>query len=497
MRSVIVSSDILVPHGTFDAETLRSVKAEFTHKNKVGIKQRAMGLGGIPPVFKTYRRSDEGYRFARGGLLALLRVTGALDVEVMTTRVPVAWPAYTGRLRDYQEEAARALVAGIQGCLIGPCGSGKTEVLYGAARRTCQRTLVGVNTKSLQLQWVQRFLSSYAAEPGMIGVVGGIANDDDACDWSMVRRGEPGTVITIATVQSINGNREMLVGYGTFVADELHGWAADTFEATAAACPAHWRLGATATFQRADGYLPMIERTFGPVLYEIKEELLIEMGLRKRVSVILVNTGLRGYASGNWMDDLKAMADDPRRHAAVMWAVDKATGEGSTLILSQQRTYADVIAREMRAKGLRVHTLYGGGKGKPYDCLSCGHLDQENPPKTCTHCGAKRVSRSLHNAQVLEMLNAGRCAAVGTAVADQALDVPRLSRLVVALPSAGGRGSPLSNRFRQQIGRLSRPEGEDPVVYYIHDDKSRLAVDREKAMKRDLTGCTIGHIVLH
>ncbi len=545
------------------------LRRALTYENLEYTRRKEMGspTGSLTPTFSTlWTDADGGVRALRG---VAVRVSDLLAEEVSyvdrTVSVPVDWPEYRGKLRKYQSAGARALELFRDGLLLGPCGSGKTEILLAAAARTGQRTIVVVDSRDLQRQWQVRARSRYGFVDDEVGIVGGIARLSD----------KEGRILTIATAQTLRNRPEILDGYGCLVADEVHLWAAETMRVITRRSPSRYRMGGTATLQREDGLVEVVKDSFGPVVYEITEADLNRLGFRQEVEIALVPTDFyidmrpkwNGYrmAPVPWNTVLDEMIKDVDRKAVVVSAVTTAMAEGRTLVLSESRRFAWSILREARSLGYRVHSFFGGS-GRAADCLECGHVpesekvpvrievhtwpkcdvcgyqrkkrpvvedgegvartyevpaapcpkcdhvdevfdDDGNPipidelvdtvevevtvshrtPTHCSACGAKSISRSVHNERVKELLDAGMInAAAGTSIADKGLDIPRLERAVAVLPSAGGRGKPLSVRFKQQLGRLARPDGDvEALLYYIWDRRIGSARDRADQMREE------------
>jgi superfamily II DNA or RNA helicase len=478
---------------------VRRVRDAFTHQNLERERRDAAGhpSGGLDLAFRTWSMEGGVYLLPRGGTRQLAAALGAEPAwEDLTARRPAEWPEREGDLWGFQGRAARALLWGRQGVLLGPCGSGKTEVLLAAAALSGQRTLAVVDTRDLQRQWADRFLLRHpSAAPGDLGLVGGCASADDGYDWGRAARG-PGRVLTVATAQTLRGlpEAECLDLHGCFVADEVHVWAAETFSAVAGRSPSAWRLGGTATLRRADGLVESITDHFGPVLAEVTEADLEAAGVRIPVRVALVRSAFRApRGARDWDGVLKSMIADRDRADLCLRTALAAAAEGPTAVLSERRAFGALLAHRMTAAGVRTHTLFGGAAGRPADCLSCGRVPEteDAPGRRCPGCGAARLSRGAHNEEVIARLRDGRLrAAVGTSVADKGLDVPALSRAVVVLPSAGGRGKELSARLIQQRGRLSRPwPGKaDAVLYYVYDHLMPSQRERAGAIRREVAG---------
>lgn len=499
MITVHVRNSLSFDKDAAGPEAMRRVRAAFTHLNKEYTRRASRGAGftgGLSRRFRTYEVDGHRVHVSRGATRELTAALAPVGVRFVdrTSTAPVEWPRYEGSLRPYQERAVAASLPGIQGVVVGPCGSGKTEILLALAARTGQRTIVAVDTKDLQRQWAERFRAKYAGSPGDVGMIGGLSSSASGYDWDWAVRKGPGRVLTVATVQTLRGDPSSLDLHGCLVADEVHLWAASTFDVAASASSCRHRYGATATLQRSDGRLQIVTHTFGPVLYEVTAEELEDSGHRRPVPVRLVRTGFRMGRSSSapaWTDVLSSMASDPARHAVVMKTVVADAAEGPTLVLSASRVYGEQIVSELADRGLRVHSLFGGA-GRPADCVHCGHVEPgAGGAKECPSCRSQKPSRASHNAAVLALLDEGRCVAVGTSVADKALDVPRLARVVVALPTAGGKGQPLSARFKQQHGRLARPDGVPPRLDYVHDHRMSFARDREAAIRAEIADVSV------
>src|SRR5258706_7311983 len=157
--------------------------------------------------------------------------------------------------RSYQRAAVDAwLCADGRGLVVLPTGAGKTIVAFDAIARLGVRTLVVVPTIELLRQWrlgIAERLSVPAEQGGVIG--GG------------ERRLGP---ITVITYDSAAMPRRQLAGFGLIVFDEAHHLPAESYRAIVAKCAAPWRLGLSATVQRADGRHAELAELVGEIVYE-------------------------------------------------------------------------------------------------------------------------------------------------------------------------------------------------------------------------------------
>jgi superfamily II DNA or RNA helicase len=159
---------------------------------------------------------------------------------------------FTVEPRPYQQEAINAWRKAERcGVVILPTGAGKSLVAQMAIELTKRSTLVVVPTIDLMNQWYDLLLSAFAAEVGLIG--GGFF--------------EVGA-LTVTTYASAFRFMERLGDkFGLVIFDECHHLPGDVFRYAAELSLAPFRLGLTATPERADGADEMLESLIGPIVY--------------------------------------------------------------------------------------------------------------------------------------------------------------------------------------------------------------------------------------
>ena len=154
--------------------------------------------------------------------------------------------------RPYQHEAISAWKAA-QGCgvVILPTGAGKSLVAQMAVEQVKRSTLVVVPTIDLMNQWYDLLLSCFEAEVGLIG--GGFY--------------EVGA-LTVTTYASAFRFMERLGDrFGLVIFDECHHLPSSIYRYAAEMSIAPFRLGLTATPERADGAELLLEQLIGPIVY--------------------------------------------------------------------------------------------------------------------------------------------------------------------------------------------------------------------------------------
>ena len=158
----------------------------------------------------------------------------------------------TSEPRPYQQEAIAAWRrAKRRGVIVLPTGAGKSLVAQMAIGLCGRSTLIVVPTLDLMNQWYDLLLSSFAAEVGLLG--GGYFEIGAL------------TVTTYASafrVMERLGNR-----FGLLIFDECHHLPSSIYRYAAELSLAPFRLGLTATPERADGEDQALEQLIGPTVY--------------------------------------------------------------------------------------------------------------------------------------------------------------------------------------------------------------------------------------
>src|SRR5438132_4140809 len=168
--------------------------------------------------------------------------------QLRTTREP--FPHQTEALEAWWQDAGRGVV-------VLPTGTGKTHLAILAIHRTGRPALVVTPTIDLLNQWYGELLLAFDVPVGLLG--GGYFDIQP---------------LTVTTYDSAYihlerwGNR-----FGLIVFDECHHLPGPSFMASAIGSIAPYRLGLTATPERADGQEVLLPELIGPIVYrrEIKE----------------------------------------------------------------------------------------------------------------------------------------------------------------------------------------------------------------------------------
>jgi superfamily II DNA or RNA helicase len=141
--------------------------------------------------------------------------------------------------------------AGGRGVVVLPTGTGKTHLASLAIERAGRPTLVITPTIDLMNQWYDELTLSFGVDVGLIG--GGYYEVQP---------------LTVTTYDSAHLNMERLGNrFGLIVFDECHHLPGPTYGYAATCAIAPFRLGLTATPERADEAHTHLEQLIGPVVY--------------------------------------------------------------------------------------------------------------------------------------------------------------------------------------------------------------------------------------
>lgn len=162
--------------------------------------------------------------------------------------------------RPYQQEALAAWKkARGRGVVVLPTGAGKTEVALTVIADRQRSTLVVAPTLDLVRQWHQALSQRFGVvvDGGVVGVEVGVVGGGE----HEVRP------LTVTTYDSAWAHMEHLGNrFGLVVFDEVHHLVSESYALAARLCLAPYRLGLSATPERADGRDALLDDLVGPIV---------------------------------------------------------------------------------------------------------------------------------------------------------------------------------------------------------------------------------------
>ena len=332
------------------------------HNPEFSKKQRMKySVYGEPRIISRALNGDEFLQVPRGCLESALQVLKGerLNPIVEYKRyagVPID-VEFKGTLRIDQKPAVADLKKSDTGILAAGTAFGKTVVAaYMIAERKVN-TLVLVNRRQLQLQWVARlaeFLGVHEKEIGKIGC--------GAKRWT--------GKIDVAVIQTLSQKGVIdprVKEYGQIVVDECHAVASETFEAAVDTASAKYVLGLSATVERQDGRHPLIMMQCGPIRHRVDPKTLAKREPFDHIVCVrptsfrmpIGKIGEDGHVEYNDLCD--ALVADTIRNRQIVQDVLSVVSEGrSPVVLSDRRDQVEELLKLLDGRVQHILPLMGG-----------------------------------------------------------------------------------------------------------------------------------------
>ena len=366
-------------------------------------------------------------------------------------------PALQIEPRDYQEAALAAWrTHDRQGTVILPTGSGKTFLGLQAIADAGVSALVVTPTIDLMNQWHATLTNAFGDQlTEEVGVLGGGSHEIAA--------------LTVTTYDSAYryideyGDR-----FGLLITDETHHLAAETYLQIPEMTIAPYRLGLTATYERADGREQLLEDRMGPVVYEEAVDDLAGEFLSE-YETIQMSVELTSEERTAYDEEYQLYRDYVDSHDFDLW---KEQGYAEFL----KRTSYDPQGRRALVGKQRAEriALTATKKLDTLDNLLKRHHDDRVIVFTANNDFAYDISREFilpcithqtdtdERTEILERFRSGEYSMLATSqVLDEGIDVPAANVGIILSGSASKR------QYAQRLGRILRPtDDRQPARLY-------------------------------
>jgi superfamily II DNA or RNA helicase len=354
--------------------------------------------------------------------------------------------------RPYQREGLMAWEQQKgRGVVVLPTGAGKSQLGIMAIDRKRRSTLVVAPTLDLVRQWYDLLRVTFGVE---VGVMGGGEH-----------RVEP---LTVTTYDSAYAHMEHLgARFGLVIFDECHHLPSETYALAARQCIAPFRLGLTATPERADARESVLSELIGPLAY-------------RREIVDMSGEYLAEYETERIAVDL---SPDERAEYESERAVYLTFLRAQGIRMGDQNGWREFIMRASRGEqGRRAMQAYRKQRelsfAAPAKLTYVAHLLHQHRRDraivfTQDNATAYRISQLLlipaithqtkvtERSDILARLNDGTYSAVVTSkVLNEGVDVPSANVAIVVSGSGSVR------EHVQRLGRILRKQGDKRALLY-------------------------------
>jgi superfamily II DNA or RNA helicase len=338
---------------------------------------------------------------------------------------------------------------GGRGVVVLPTGTGKTFVALLAVQRTARPALVVTPTIDLLNQWYGELLAAFAAPVGLLG--GGYFDLQP---------------LTVTTYDSAYIHLERWGHrYGLLVFDECHHLPGPTYAQAAVGSLAPFRLGLTATPERADGQEALLPELIGPVVYrrEIRqlagaflaeyrtERLYVDLSpeeaeryrvAREQYRSFVSSKGISMSGMHDWQRFIQETCRSPEGRAAF-----QAYREQKRLALAApaKMQLLDTLLERHRHDRVLIFT---------YDNATVYQIARRYLVPAITH-----QTKTKERQQILQRFHAGAYPVLVTSqVLNEGVDVPAASVGIIL----SGTGS--VREHVQRLGRLLRKHGDKQAL---------------------------------
>jgi superfamily II DNA or RNA helicase len=273
---------------------------------------------------------------------------------------------FRGELYAEQKEAVEAMESSPMGILSASTAFGKTVIALWLIARRGINTLILVHRKQLLDQWLERIQQFLTIPKAEIGCFSGTKKK---------RSGK----IDIAVIQSLgrkDGIPEWIKDYGQIIVDECHHISAASFESVIRKCPAHYRLGLSATITRKDGQQPIVFMNLGEPRYTVHRQAarFIQKVIPRHTGFQLPEPTASSASSGNGDESriiagtsleiqelFKLLWTDTDRNRVIIQDIAAAHVQGrEILVLSERIDHLALLADSLSAYTDYLFALKGG-----------------------------------------------------------------------------------------------------------------------------------------
>jgi superfamily II DNA or RNA helicase len=355
---------------------------------------------------------------------------------------------------DHQREAIAAWrAAGQRGVVVLPTGAGKTYVAELAILAVQRSVLVVAPTLDLMNQWYDVLHTAFGEKVGLLG--GGYH--------------EPGD-LTVSTYDSAYIHMERLGDrWGLVVFDEVHHLPSPSYLVAAECLLAPFRLGLTATLERADGRHALLDDRVGPVVYA--------RGIKDLAGEYLADYDVQTVSVDLTDDEAAAYAENRAIYKDFIWSegISMGSPDGWSRFIMASARSSEGRRAFLAYREQKQVSLASQGKLAVLEGLLRQHAKDRVIIFTNDNDTVYTISRTFlipaithqtdvkERKELLDRFNAGTYPALVTSrVLNEGVNVPAANVAIVLSGTASVR------EHVQRLGRiLRRQEGKRAVLYEV------------------------------
>ncbi len=260
---MIIANELFIAKNTLPPALKNRLIRLAAFQNPEFYKAQAMRLPTYdkPRIIACARDYPNHIGLPRGCLEEVRQLFSSLKIKIKTQdelqNGVILAVNFLGELRPEQIRAAEIMLSFDMGTLSATTAFGKTVIAAWLIAKRQVNTLIIVNRKQLQTQWIERLSTFLDLPKGSIGGIGG-------------GRKKSTGLIDVAMMQSLIKKGVVdprIEEYGHVIIDECHHLPAVSFEDVARHAKAKFITGLSATVIRKDGRHPIITMLCGPIRY--------------------------------------------------------------------------------------------------------------------------------------------------------------------------------------------------------------------------------------
>lgn len=240
---------------------------------------------------------------------------------------------FKGTLRDYQEDAVKAMERDPNGVLCAKTGSGKTVMIIKLICDIKQPALILVHTVELANQFTEALLKFTDLTREDIGRLGNGKKD--------LKPITVGLLQTVTTMDPTTLNKR----FGLVFVDEVHIAPADTYATALGSLRARYKYGASGTPERADGLTKVIFWLTGPLRHMVPDSALADVIIKPEIKTIDTNYYFPLFDTSEYQEMITDLSKDAERNKLIIDTYKAQAKDKQSVFLCQRKEQVEQLQK--------------------------------------------------------------------------------------------------------------------------------------------------------